>query len=139
MSLVAEASNGRDALLRFREHQPDITLMDLRLPDMSGIEAIAAIRAEFPTARILILTTFAGDVEIRRAVEAGAAAYLLKSMPPKELMDVIRRVDAGQTLLPEKKTDGPQAANAAASPGEDPSSQKTSTHGRGFFDWFRRK
>lgn len=98
--LVAEASNGRDAILRFREYQPDVTLMDLRLPDMSGIDAMIAIRSEFPEARIIVLTTFAGDVEIQRALEAGARAYMLKSMPPKELVDVIRQVHVGKKRIP---------------------------------------
>lgn len=98
--LVAEASNGRDAILRFREYQPDVTLMDLRLPDMSGIDAMIAIRSEFPEARIIVLTTFAGDVEIQRALEAGARAYMLKSMPPKELVEVIRQVHVGKKRIP---------------------------------------
>jgi DNA-binding NarL/FixJ family response regulator len=96
MSLVAEAFNGREAVQKFREYRPDVTLLDLRLPDMSGIDAMIAIRTEFPEARIIILTTFEGDVEIQRALEAGARAYVLKSTPPKELMDVIRKVDAGK-------------------------------------------
>ena len=100
MLLVAEASNGREAIQRFREHKPDVTLMDLRLPDMSGIDAMIAIRTEFPEARIIILTTFAGDVEIRRALQAGARGYLLKSMPPKELAEVIRQVHAGKKRIP---------------------------------------
>jgi len=100
MLLVADASNGREAIQRFREYSPDVTLMDLRLPDMSGIDAMIAIRAEFPQARIIILTTFAGDVEIQRALEAGARAYVLKSMPPKELVDVIRQVHAGKKRIP---------------------------------------
>jgi DNA-binding NarL/FixJ family response regulator len=100
MELVAEASNGRDGIERFRQHQPDITLMDLRLPDMSGIEAMAAIRTEFPEARVIILTTFEGDVEIQRALAAGARGYLLKSMPPKELLDGIRQVHAGKKRIP---------------------------------------
>src|SRR5262247_3042032 len=100
MSLVAEAANGGEAIQKFREHQPDVTLMDLRLPDMSGIDAMIAIRSEFPEARIIILTTFAGDVEIQRALEAGARAYVLKSMPPKELVDVIRQVHAGKKRIP---------------------------------------
>lgn len=100
MRMVAEAANGREAIQRFREHVPDVTLMDLRLPDMSGIDAMIAIRSEFPEARIIILTTFAGESEIRRAVEAGARAYLLKSMPPRELVDVIRQVHAGKTRIP---------------------------------------
>jgi DNA-binding NarL/FixJ family response regulator len=100
MSLVAEAVNGREAVQRFREHTPDVTLMDLRLPDMSGIDAMIAIRSEFPEARIIILTTFAGDAEVQRALEAGARAYLLKSMPPKELVEVIRQVHAGKKRIP---------------------------------------
>jgi DNA-binding NarL/FixJ family response regulator len=98
--LVAEASNGREAIQRFREHKPDVTLMDLRLPDMSGIDAMISIRSEFPEARVIILTTFAGDVEIQRALEAGARAYMLKSMPPKELVEVIRQVHAGKKKIP---------------------------------------
>ena len=100
MDLAAEASNGHEAIQRFRQHKPDVTLMDLRLPDMSGIDAMIAIRAEFPEARIIILTTFAGDVEIHRALEAGARAYVLKSMPPKELVDIIRQVHAGKKRIP---------------------------------------
>jgi len=100
MELVAEASSGRDGLERFRQHRPDITLMDLRLPDMSGVDAMAAIRTEFPDARIIVLTTFEGDVEIQRALEAGARGYLLKSMPPKELLDGIRQVHAGKKRIP---------------------------------------
>ena len=100
MVLAGEASNGRQAVQRYREHEPDVTLMDLRLPDMSGIDAMIAIRAEFPEARVIILTTFAGDAEVQRALEAGARAYLLKSMPPKELLDGIRKVHAGKKLIP---------------------------------------
>jgi len=100
MMLAAEASNGRDAIQRFREQRPDVTLMDLRLPDMSGIDALIAIRAEFPEARIIILTTFAGDVEVQRALQAGARAYMLKSMPPKELVDVMRQVHSGKKRIP---------------------------------------
>ena len=96
MSLVAEAFNGREAVQKFREHRPDVTLLDLRLPDMSGIDVLIAIRTEFPEARIIILTTFEGDVEIQRALQAGARAYVLKSTPPKELMEVIRKVHAGK-------------------------------------------
>jgi DNA-binding NarL/FixJ family response regulator len=102
MLLLAEASNGRDAIRLFREHGPDVTLMDLRLPDMSGIDAMTVIRSEFPDARIVILTTFSGDVEIQRALQAGARAYVLKSMPPRELVDVIRQVHTGKKrILPE--------------------------------------
>jgi DNA-binding NarL/FixJ family response regulator len=101
MQLVAEAENGHEAIQRFREHKPDVTLMDLRLPDMGGIDAMIAIRSEFPEARIIILTTFAGDVEIQRALESGARAYVLKTTPPRELVQVIREVHAGKTRIPE--------------------------------------
>lgn len=100
MVLAGEASTGREAISRFREYTPDITLMDLRLPDMSGIDAMMAIMSEFPEARVIILTTFAGDVEIQRALEAGARAYVLKSTPPKELVEVIRQVHAGKKRIP---------------------------------------
>src|SRR5215470_1356216 len=100
MLLVAEAFNGRDGIQSFRQHQPDVTLMDLRLPDMSGIDAMMAIRSDFPEARVIMLTTFAGDVEIQRSLEAGARAYVLKSMPPKELVEVIRQVHAGKKRIP---------------------------------------
>jgi DNA-binding NarL/FixJ family response regulator len=100
MQLVAEAANGCEAIQQFRRHQPDVTLMDLRLPDMSGIDALIAIRGEFPEARIIVLTTFEGDMEIRRALEAGARAYLLKNMPPKEMVEVIRQVHAGKKRIP---------------------------------------
>src|SRR6266702_1199526 len=100
MSLVAEAVNGREAVQRFREHTPDVTLMDLRLPDMSGIDAMIAIRSEFPDARIIILTTFVGDIENQRALEDGARGYLLKSMPPQELLEVIRQVHEGKKRIP---------------------------------------
>jgi DNA-binding NarL/FixJ family response regulator len=100
MLLVADAANGSEALLKFREHQPDVTLMDLRLPDGSGIDVMIAIRTEFTDARIIMLTTFEGDVEIHRAMEAGARGYMLKSMPPGELVDVIRQVHAGKKRVP---------------------------------------
>jgi len=100
MVLAAEASNGREAIQGFREHAPDVTLMDLRLPDMSGIEALIAIRTEFPDARIIILTTFEGDVEIQRALEAGARGYLLKTMAPPKILEVIREVHAGKKQIP---------------------------------------
>src|SRR5208283_1276557 len=100
MLLIAEASNGREAVQQFRQHTPDVTLMDLRLPDMNGVDAMIAIRAEFPEARVIILTTFAGDVEIQHALASGARAYILKSMPPKELVDVIRQVHAGKKRIP---------------------------------------
>src|SRR6266436_3260488 len=100
MKLVAGVGSGHQALLSFREHRPDVTLMDLRLPDMTGIDAMIAIRSEFPDARIIVLTTFEGDVEIRRALEAGARGYLLKSMPPQELIQGIREVHAGRKRIP---------------------------------------
>jgi DNA-binding NarL/FixJ family response regulator len=100
MILVAEASSGSEGVQKFRELRPDITLMDLRLPDMSGIDSLIAIRTEFSEARIIILTTFEGDVEIQRALEAGARGYLLKSMPPRELVEVIRQVHAGKKRVP---------------------------------------
>lgn len=100
MVLVAEAGRGREAVQAYRNRRPDVTLMDLRLPDMSGIDAMIAILAEFPAARIVVLTTFEGDVEIRRALEVGARGYLLKSMPPAELLDGIRQVHAGGKRIP---------------------------------------
>jgi DNA-binding NarL/FixJ family response regulator len=100
MTLIAEAFNGRDAIQKFREHKPDVVLLDLRLPDMSGIDTMITIRNEFPEARAIILTTFEGDAEIQRALEAGARAYVLKSMPPKELVEVIRKVHAGKKPIP---------------------------------------
>jgi DNA-binding NarL/FixJ family response regulator len=100
MVLIATATTGAEAIQRFKEHQPDVTLMDLRLPDMSGVDSLIVIRTETPEARIIMLTTFEGDVEIHRALEAGARAYMLKSMPPKELLDVIRQVHAGKKRIP---------------------------------------
>jgi DNA-binding NarL/FixJ family response regulator len=100
MVLVAQAATGCDAIQMFREHQPDVTLMDLRLPDMSGIDALMAIRNEFSAARIIMLTTFEGDVEIHRSLAAGARGYMLKSMPPRELVDGIRSVHAGKKRIP---------------------------------------
>lgn len=102
MLMVAQASTGCEALEMFRQHKPDVTLMDLRLPDMSGIDALIAIRAESPEARVVMLTTFDGDVEIQRALKAGARGYLLKSTPPKELMDTIRHVHAGRKGIPQQ-------------------------------------
>jgi DNA-binding NarL/FixJ family response regulator len=100
MELAGEARNGGDALQRFRETRPDVTLMDLRLPDMNGIDAMIAIRGEFPEARVVVLTTFEGDVEIQRALAAGARGYLLKSTPPRELLEAIRQVHAGKKRIP---------------------------------------
>ena len=100
MTVVSQASSGTEAIQRYRELQPDVTLMDLRLPDLSGIDAMIAIRTEFPEARIIMLTTFEGDVEIQRALQAGARAYLLKNMPPNEIVDIIRQVRAGKKRVP---------------------------------------
>src|SRR3984885_10076536 len=100
MVLVSEAATGREAIRQFQKHQPDVTLMDLRLPDMNGIDAMVAIRTEFPNARIIMLTTFEGDVEIQRALQAGAQGYMLKTMPPKQLVEIIRKVHAGKKQIP---------------------------------------
>jgi DNA-binding NarL/FixJ family response regulator len=100
MCIVGEAASGGEALERFRELHPDITLMDVRLPDKSGIDAMIAIRSEFPNARVIMLTTSEGDVEIQRALGAGAQGYFLKSMPPKDLVEAIRMVHAGKKRIP---------------------------------------
>jgi DNA-binding NarL/FixJ family response regulator len=100
MLLVAQAATGGEAIRVFKQHMPDVTLMDLRLPDMSGIDALIAIRADFPDARVIMLTTFEGDVEIRRSLEAGARGYMLKNAPPKELVEVIRQVHKGKKRIP---------------------------------------
>ncbi|HEY9401519.1 MAG TPA: response regulator transcription factor [Pyrinomonadaceae bacterium] len=100
MLIVAQAETGSEAIRMYRESRPDLVLMDLRLPDMSGIDALIAIRAEFPDARVIILTTFEGDVEIQRALKAGARGYLLKSTPPNELVETIRHVHAGKKGIP---------------------------------------
>jgi len=96
MELTAEASNGLEAVEQFRTHHPDVTLMDLQMPEMGGIDALSAIRGEFPDARIIVLTSYAGDIQVSRALRAGARAYLLKDMLRKELLDTIRAVHAGQ-------------------------------------------
>ena len=102
MSLVAEASNGREAIQQFRVHRPDITIMDLQMPEMNGLDALTAIRGEFPDARIIVLTTYTGDVQILRALKSGAQGYLLKNTFHKELVDTVRAVHAGKkTLSPE--------------------------------------
>src|ERR1700722_5843609 len=92
MSVVAEASNGREAIKKFRAHRPDITLMDLQMPEMNGLDAMIAIRGDFPEARVIVLTTYAGDVQVLRALKAGARGYLLKNSLHKELLDTIRSV-----------------------------------------------
>ncbi len=99
MSLVAEASNGREAIQQFRAHHPDVTLMDLQMPEMNGLDAMIAIRGEFPEARIIVLTTYTGDVQVLRALKAGARAYLLKNSLHKELLETIRAVHAGKKAL----------------------------------------
>jgi DNA-binding NarL/FixJ family response regulator len=103
MVLVSQAINGADAIRQFRDLRPDVTLMDLRLPDLSGIDATRAIRAEFPDARVIVLTTFEDDVESRRAREAGASDYLVKSLPPDELMQAIRSVHARADGSPRRR------------------------------------
>ena len=106
MTLVAEATNGREAIQQFRAHHPDVTLMDLQMPEMNGLDAMLAIRGEFPEARIIVLTTYSGDVQARRALQAGARAYLLKNSLHKELLDTIRAVHAGRkNLSPEVSFD----------------------------------
>src|SRR5271168_3335022 len=100
MELVGEACNGREAIEAFRQHKPDVTLMDLQMPEIGGIDAMSAIRSEFPQARIIVLTTYAGDAQVFRALKAGARAFLLKGLLRKELLDTIRAVHAGQRRLP---------------------------------------
>src|ERR1700732_3660642 len=95
MILVAEASNGREAIHQFRTHRPDITLMDLQMPELNGVDAMIAIRGEFPEARVIVLTTYTGDMQVLRALRAGARAYLLKNLLHKELLETIRAVHAG--------------------------------------------
>jgi DNA-binding NarL/FixJ family response regulator len=119
MELVAQASDGTGALVAFRQHRPDVTLMDLRLPDMSGIDTMIAIRAEFPDARIIVLTTFEGDVEIQRALQAGARGYLLKTMPPGDLVAAVRQVHAGRKSIPNEVV-----AHLAEHLGEEPLTER---------------
>jgi len=99
MRLVGEGSNGREAIEQFRSHRPDVTLMDLQMPEMNGIDALIAIRSEFPEARIIVLTTYAGDALCKRAMKAGAQAYILKGNVRKDLLDTIRAVRAGKKIL----------------------------------------
>jgi len=100
MEMVAQASTGQEAIEQFRLHQPDVTLMDLQMPGMNGIEAMIGIRSEFPNARIIVLTTYAGDVQVMRALKAGARAYILKGRLAGELLETIRAVHAGQRRIP---------------------------------------
>jgi DNA-binding NarL/FixJ family response regulator len=100
VALVAEASNGREAIEQFRTHRPDVTLMDLQMPVMNGLDAMIVIRGEFPGARIIVLTTYVGDVQVLRAVKAGARAYLLKSLVRKDLVEIVRLVHAGGKRIP---------------------------------------
>jgi DNA-binding NarL/FixJ family response regulator len=100
MQMVAQSSSGKEGIQSFREHKPDIVLMDMRLPDMSGIDAMITIRSEFRDARVIVLTSSEGDAEMRRALDGGARGYMLKSMPPKELLEAIRKVHAGKKAIP---------------------------------------
>ena len=120
MTVVAEASDGREALERFREHQPDVTLMDLQMPGMSGLDAISAIRSEFASARVIVLTTYTGDVQVMRAMQGGARAYLLKNSLHKELLETIRAVHrGGRTLSPEASSElAEHAMDDALTPAE---------------------
>jgi DNA-binding NarL/FixJ family response regulator len=120
MRLVAQASNGREAIQQFRTHQPDVTLMDLQMPEMNGLEAITVIRGEFGDARIVVLTTYTGDIQVLRAMKAGARGYLLKNLLHKELLDTIRAVHAGKkTLSPEASYElAEHATDDALTPGE---------------------
>lgn len=114
MVLVGQAATGHEAIEQYRLHKPDVTLMDLRLPDISGIDALVAIRSEYPDACVVMLTTFEGDVEIQRALEAGARGYMLKTTPAKDLMEIIRQAHAGKKRIPAEV-----AAHLAEHMGED--------------------
>jgi DNA-binding NarL/FixJ family response regulator len=115
MQVVAQASCGREAIESFRKYRPDVTLMDLRLPDMSGIDAVIALRTHFADARIVMLTIFDQDTEIQRALTAGARSYILKTMPPKEMTEIIRRVHEGRNHIPPEV-----AAHLAEHLGDEP-------------------
>jgi DNA-binding NarL/FixJ family response regulator len=120
LDLVGQASNGREAVEQFRAHRPDITLMDLQMPEMNGLDAMIAIRGEFPEAKVIVLTTYAGDVQVLRAMKSGARAYLLKNLLDKELLDTIRAVHAGKkSLSPEASYElAEHATDDALTPGE---------------------
>jgi DNA-binding NarL/FixJ family response regulator len=120
MQLIAEASNGREAIQQYRTHNPDITLMDLQMPEMNGLDAMIAIRGEFPEAKVIVLTTYTGDVQVLRALKAGARGYLLKNLLHKELLETIRAVHAGKKALsPDASFElAEHAMDDALSPGE---------------------
>jgi DNA-binding NarL/FixJ family response regulator len=120
MTLVAQAANGLEAIEQYREHRPDITLMDLQMPEKNGLDALTDIRDEFPDARIIVLTTYVGDVQVLRALKVGARAYLLKNLLHKELLDTIRAVDAGRkTMSVEASFElAEHATDEALTPGE---------------------
>ena len=120
MTMVAQAANGREAIQRYREHRPDLALMDLQMPEKNGIEALVEIRREFPDARIIVLTTYVGDVQVLRALEMGARAYLLKNLLHKELLETIRAVHAGKrALAPEASFElAEHATDDTLTPGE---------------------
>lgn len=120
MCIVAQAANGLEAIEQFREHRPDVTLMDLQMPEMNGLDALIALRGEFPEARIVVLTTYVGDVQVLRAIKAGAQAYLLKIALHKELLDTIRAVHAGKKYMSPDATFGlaEHATDAALTPAE---------------------
>jgi DNA-binding NarL/FixJ family response regulator len=120
MKLIAQASNGLEAVQQFRSHRPDIALMDLQMPEMNGLDAMIAIRSEFPDAKIIVLTTYSGDVQVLRALKAGARAYLLKNTLHKNLLDTIRAVHSGKkTLSPEASFElAEHATDDALTPGE---------------------
>ena len=120
MCIVAQAANGREAIEQFREHRPDVTLMDLQMPEMNGLDALIALRGEFPEARIVVLTTYVGDVQVLRAIKAGAQAYLLKIALHKELLDTIRAVHAGKKYISPDATFelAEHATDAALTPAE---------------------
>jgi DNA-binding NarL/FixJ family response regulator len=120
MTVVAQANNGRDAVVLFEQHQPDVTLIDLRMPEQSGVDAIRQIRARHRNAVFIVLTTYQGDEDIHKAMEAGAQGYLLKGMPHNDLLDAIRRVRAGSQVLPQsvKDTIANRLPSSALSPRE---------------------
>ena len=119
MSLAGTASSGKEGIETFRALRPDVTLMDLRLPDLGGLDVLIALRSEFPDARVIVLTTFEGDMDVQRALKAGARGYLLKSMPPKQILDTIRQVHAGKKVVPAEI-----AAGLAEHLGEEALSQR---------------